>query len=184
MIRAMHDYFLPAAGCQQTFSRFRFEHHGSSQTFLARHENSFETFIPKISIIIMSQATTVDETFSRWIYFVVHKIDVRYGCIMNCVSSLTAQALLRPRTECNFGNYEVSAERPPVAAATVPRGRGSRGSGSGCPAASAAGWLLKYFFSPQKYTFSPQPIFYPLFLNEGSRIRGNHHSKQHYRFQR
>ncbi len=41
-----------------------------------------------------------------------------------------------------------------------------------------------YFFSPQKFTFSPQPIFYPLFLNEGRRIRGNCPSKLHYRFQR
>ena len=111
----------------------------------------------------MSQATTVDETFSRRIYFVVHKIDVRYGCIMNCVSSLTAQALLRPRTECNFGSYEVSAERPPVAAATVPRGGGSRGSGSGCPAAPAAGWLLKYFFFATKIYFFATTDFLPSF---------------------
>ena len=75
----------------------------------------------------MSQATTVDETFSRRIYFGVHKIDVRYGCIMNCVSSLTAQALLRPRTECNFGSYEISAARPPHDRARACRGwRGLR----------------------------------------------------------
>ncbi len=42
---------------------------------------------------------------------------------------------------------------------------------------------LIFFFSPQKFTFSPQSIFCPLFLNEGGRIRKNHLSKLHYRFQ-
>ena len=44
------------------------------------------------------------------------------------------------------------------------------------------------FFSPtkncQKSTFSPQSIFYPLFLNEDGRIRGKRFSKLHYRFRR
>ncbi len=39
-------------------------------------------------------------------------------------------------------------------------------------------------FSPQKCPFSPQSIFCPLFLNEGSRIRKNRHRMLHYRFQR
>ncbi len=38
-----------------------------------------------------------------------------------------------------------------------------------------------YFFWPQKFTFWPQPIFYPLFLNEDSRIRKNRPSKLHNR---
>jgi hypothetical protein len=41
-----------------------------------------------------------------------------------------------------------------------------------------------FFFSPQKFTFSPQSIFNPLFLNKDSRIRKNRLSKLHYRFQR
>ncbi len=47
---------------------------------------------------------------------------------------------------------------------------------------AVGGCLL--WLSPQKFTFSPQPIFNSLFLNEGSRIRGNRLSKLHYRFQR
>ncbi len=39
-------------------------------------------------------------------------------------------------------------------------------------------------FSPQKFTFSPQSIFYPLFLNEGSRIRKTRLSMLHSRFER
>ena len=39
-------------------------------------------------------------------------------------------------------------------------------------------------FSQQKYTFSLQLIFYPLFLNEDGRILKNGLSKLHYRFRR
>ena len=39
-------------------------------------------------------------------------------------------------------------------------------------------------FSPQKFTFSPQSYFYPLFLNEDGRILKNGFSKLHYRFRR
>ncbi len=41
-------------------------------------------------------------------------------------------------------------------------------------------WMI-HIFSPQKCTFSPQSIFYPLFLNEGGRIRKYFLSKLHYR---
>ncbi len=40
---------------------------------------------------------------------------------------------------------------------------------------------LYIFFWPQKSTFWPQPIFYPLFLHEDSRIRKNRPSKLHNR---
>ena len=43
---------------------------------------------------------------------------------------------------------------------------------------------MMYFFPPQKSTFSPQSIFYALFLNEDGRIRGKRLSKLHYRFRR
>ena len=39
-----------------------------------------------------------------------------------------------------------------------------------------------HIFFPQKCTFSPQSIFYPLFLNEDGRSRGKRLSKLHYRF--
>ena len=39
-------------------------------------------------------------------------------------------------------------------------------------------------FPPQKSTFSPQSICYPLFLNKDGRILKNGLSKLHYRFQR
>ncbi len=47
-------------------------------------------------------------------------------------------------------------------------------------------WLTQMFlfFLPRKFTFSPQSVFYSLFLNEDSRIRKNISSKLHYRFQR
>ena len=38
------------------------------------------------------------------------------------------------------------------------------------------------FFYPSFFTFYPQNIFYPLFLNEDGRIRKNRSSKLHYRF--
>ena len=38
-----------------------------------------------------------------------------------------------------------------------------------------------HFVSLQKCTFSPQSIFYPLFLNNDGRIRGKRPSKLHYR---
>ena len=38
------------------------------------------------------------------------------------------------------------------------------------------------FFSQQKSSFSPQSIFYPLFLNEDGRIREKRLSKLHHRF--
>ncbi len=41
-----------------------------------------------------------------------------------------------------------------------------------------------YIYFDTKIAFSPQSIFYPLFLNEGSRTRKNRLSKLHYRFQR
>ena len=39
-------------------------------------------------------------------------------------------------------------------------------------------------FPPQKSTFSPQSICYPLFLNKDGRILTNGRSKLHYRFRR
>jgi hypothetical protein len=39
-----------------------------------------------------------------------------------------------------------------------------------------------FVFLAAKIHFWPQPIFYPLFLNEGSKIRKNRPSKLHYRF--
>ena len=41
-----------------------------------------------------------------------------------------------------------------------------------------------HFVSLQKCTFSPQSIFYPLFLNEDGRIRGKRLSMLHNRFLR
>ena len=46
------------------------------------------------------------------------------------------------------------------------------------------GEVMIHFFSPQKFTFSPQSIFYPHFLNEDGRIREKRLSKLHYRFRR
>jgi hypothetical protein len=57
-----------------------------------------------------------------------------------------------------------------------------------CPSRRVCGcvrriWLqMIYFFSPQKHTFSPQAIFYPLFFNEGIRIRKTRSSKLHFDF--
>jgi hypothetical protein len=41
--------------------------------------------------------------------------------------------------------------------------------------------IFSNFFWPQKFTFWPQPIFYPLFRHEDSRIRKNRPSKLHNR---
>ncbi len=49
--------------------------------------------------------------------------------------------------------------------------------------AVAQGWMI-FFFSPQNSTLSPQSIFYPLYLNEGSRIWKIRLSKLHCRFKR
>ena len=46
------------------------------------------------------------------------------------------------------------------------------------------GSLLYIFFPPQKSTFFPQSIFYPLFLNEDGRIREKRLSQLHCRFRR
>ena len=66
-------------------------------------------------------------------------------------------------------------------AAAVGQG-GLVGQGRACRGGREKGVKMMHFLLPSKFTFCPQPIFYPLFLNKDGRFDKNSISKLLYRF--
>jgi hypothetical protein len=100
-----------------------------ARPFLRGTRTSLRPSFPRYRSCIDVQATTVDETFSTKIDFVVHKIDVRYGCIMNChglrcllwfhnelriicLDCSSPSVLTAQEYGVQLGSYEISAARP------------------------------------------------------------------------